>query len=290
LKRLGKLNVLIVGLGQIGGSIGLDLVAIRGVGHVVGYDRNKTESARALRHRAIDHIAPTLQMGVAEADIVILATPIKSIIALIPEVCRELKSDAAILDVGSTKQEILKAALRVRPKANFIGGHPIAGNEGHGFRSARRGQFGGATFVLTPSPYATHGWVKVVTQLVKRLGALSVIMTARRHDRIAALTIGLPNVLSIALMGLAARAGARDPEIWRLTGGSFQGATRVAVSSPDLMTQMLVTNNVEVSLALARLIADISRLKAAISRGDETMILKAIHAMRLKSGLQNPST
>jgi prephenate dehydrogenase len=280
LKRLDQLQVLIVGLGQIGGSIGLDLVGNRSVARVVGYDQNSSQSARAKRHRAVDLVARSLRDGISESDVVILATPTNGIIETLPLVCRDLKPGAVVLDVGSTKSAVLEVASRVCRKANFIGGHPIAGNEGHGFRSARRDQFLGTTFALIPSRGASTASLSLVKRLVRNLGASPLVVTARKHDRLTALTIGIPNALAVVLMALAREAGVSDPEIWKLTGGSFRGATRVSSSSPDLIAQMLSTNRSEIVHALDLLIAGLAELKAAASGGDERAILAFVRRAR----------
>lgn len=282
--------MLIVGLGQIGGSIGLDLVAGRVVGEVIGYDRKKAEVAAARRRHGVDSVAPSLSDGVKEADLVILAVPINRIIELLPTICRELRDDSAILDVGSTKSAIMQSASRTGARLNFVGGHPIAGNEGRGFDSARKGQFANATFVLVPSRSVTTRWMITIRQLVKKIGASPLVLTAREHDRMAALTIGLPYSLSLALMALAARAGGGDPKLWKMVGGSFRGATRVSASSPDLILQMFLSNGPHLVAAIDRMTKRLSGIRNAVAQRDERALSRIISEAQSTRRSQNPKT
>jgi len=276
LKQLKDMNVLIVGLGQIGGSIGLNLVTRKLVAHVAGYDLDKTESHLAMRKKGAHSIAPTLAQGLAQADLVILAVPTWEIIKLLPEIAQYIPDGSAILDVGSTKTEILKAVNRCHKRIDFIGGHPLAGTEGHGFASANPEIFLGAIFALVPAPGTDKNWVRQIKYLVAALGAKPLMISPEDHDRLMAITSGLPYLISLSLMNLAITTARHEPVIWKLTAGSFRSATRVAASSPKLTMDLLLTNKDYIIEALDKFIRELSAQKEIISRGDKNSLGRLI--------------
>ncbi len=259
------MNVFIVGLGQIGGSIGLNLVKGRQIGRVSGYDRDRRQSLLAKRDKGIHSIASTIKLGLAQADLVILAIPTSQIVGLLPRILRYTSDRSAILDVGSSKAEILNVVNKCPRKINFVGGHPLAGTEGHGFASANSDIFAGAHFALIPTPGTSRNWIAAIKRLVVGLGARPMMMSAEQHDRLIAITSGLPYLISLGLMNLAISISRREPEIWNLTAGSFRSATRVAASSPTLTRDILLTNKDCVLNAMDRFIAELSAQREMIS-------------------------
>jgi prephenate dehydrogenase len=206
MKKLNELKVLIVGLGQIGGSIGLDLVEQGVVAEVVGFDKNPAVSREAVAQNVIHRAAHSLEEAIRKSDLVILAAPIREIIRLIPAVCESLSESAAILDTAGTKGEILDIVSKCGRRVNYVGGHPMAGDERSGLESAQRGKFVGCTFILTPSEDTDQEWFYTVMHLITRLRAKPVMMSAEEHDRLIALTSHLPYALSLALLNTAAGA------------------------------------------------------------------------------------
>ncbi|MFQ6008714.1 MAG: prephenate dehydrogenase [Candidatus Zixiibacteriota bacterium] len=271
MKKLDQLVVFIVGLGQIGGSIGIDLIGKRLVAKVIGFDCNLTVTRQARRQKVIDSSVSSLEEGLRLADLVILAMPVREIIKCLPLLFRSLERsrNMAILDVGSTKVEILKAVSMVKASVNFIGGHPITGSEEYGLRAAKSGRFKNTSFVLVPSQGTKKEWLDIVASLVRCLGAKPVIMKAEKHDRIIALTSNLPYVVSLSLLHLAMKHGKKDKAFWGMVGGSFRSATRVAASSTDLTVDMLLTNRDQVSRIVEELITELQSLKEMVESKDE---------------------
>lgn len=276
MKKLKNMNILIIGLGQIGGSIGLNLVKGRKVGHVAGYDMDRKASLLAARKKGVHSIAPTLAKGLAKADLVILAIPTGEIIKLLPEIERHVPDSSAILDVGSTKAEILRAVNRCHKRINFVGGHPLTGAEGYGFVSANPEIFSGAIFALIPAPETDKNWIRQIKYLVSALGAKPLMINAKNHDRLMAITSGLPYLISLSLMNLAITTAKREPVIWKLIAGSFRSATRVAVSSPKLTADLLFTNKNHIITALDKFIGELSARREIISQGNENSLIRLI--------------
>jgi len=272
LKKPADMQILIVGLGQIGGSIGLRLMKNRTYGRIIGFDKDKKQALVALKGKGVHRIIPRLENGISQADLIILAIPPRAIISFLPLIAGSIPRNSAVFDVGSTKVEIMKTANKYLRGLNFIGGHPLAGTEGSGFKSAHPDLFHGATFALLPSQGISGPWVKRIKSLVISLGARPLFMQTKQHDRLLALTSGLPYAICLSLMNLAITASEQNPEIWKLVAGSFRSATRVASSSPSLTTDILITNRRHLIKAIDQLSRELSRQKRAILLGDENYL------------------
>jgi len=280
MKNLAQLKVLIVGLGQIGGSIALDLVQRASVAKVIGFDREQTIAARAQRMGAVHTAVHSLEEGLRHADLVILAVPVREIIRLLPLLADSINDDMTIMDVGSTKGEILETVSRLGIQASYIGGHPLAGSEQYGLSSAEPGKFNNRTFALIPSAKTDQRRLQTVKALVKGLGANPLILTVEEHDRLIAFTSHLPYVISLALIRVAAQYADQSGNVRNLIGGSFRSATRVAVSSPDLTLDMFLTNRKNIPLVIDEFIAQLSTIKKMIGAGDERLLQTLVTEVR----------
>lgn len=272
MKNLDDCSVSIIGLGQIGGSIGMDLVQQRIVHDVIGHDIDSSVIDMALEKQAIHRAAHDLDTAIIEADIVILAAPIREIIKVLPHVATCLRQEAICLDVASTKREIMAAVGKLTGPLNYISGHPIAGNESTGITGAETGKFFETVFALVPTAAIGPEQMQLTMQLVKSLGADPIRMDADQHDELIAMTSELPYALAMALAHIAARHGANGDGIWRLAGGSFRSATRVAKSSPELTANMLLSNRKEVDKAIDTLVSELRNLQRVLLTKDAEAI------------------
>ncbi len=291
MKALNQRVVLIVGLGQIGGSIGIDLVQKRLVAKVIGFDYNKAVLKEAERRKIVDTTVSTLEEGLRLADLVIFAVPIRVIIAILPSLSRliDKNKDIGVLDVAGTKVQVLKTASSSTVPMNYIGGHPIAGSEGSGLDAVKSGRFADIAFILVPQEQTKKRWLDTMKSLVIGLGARPILMNAQQHDRLIALTSHLPHVLSLALLDMAMKYGENDSKTWDLVGGSFTSATRVAASSTDLIVDMLLTNPHPISAVVDEMIAELSILKGIIEGDNESDLRTYIEKVQKKAGeLQQP--
>lgn len=280
MKTPADMTILIVGLGQIGGSLGLDLVRRRLVRTVRGYDSDQTVARHALERSAIHDVASTLDEGCATADLVILAAPIRQSMRLLPDVLTQLDRESAVLDVCSTKEEMHASYAEHKLAGNYIGGHPLTGCEKVGFAAARRGLFEGRTFVLAPAEDTSPGWLAAISDLVFGLGAKPLVMNAAEHDRLFALTSGLPHVFALALCRLALQYGQESEFLYRLCGGSFRSAVRVAGSSPDLIIDMFLTNRGNICRCIDHVIVQLNEIRESVNQHDEQQLRAVINGVQ----------
>lgn len=230
-------TIAIVGLGQIGGSIGLALAG-NPAWRRVGYDPRTMR--RAPRLGVIDEIATTLSAACRNADLAVVAVPMDRMAGLLPRVARVLPKGAVLLDTGSARGALVPAQKAARAfGVRVVGGHPIAGSAGRGLAAARPDLFLGASFVLWPKQVPP-----AVRELVRDLGARAIVVSPARHDHALARTSHLPYLIarSLARLGAApARAG--------LSGPSFRDITRVAASDPRMAMAYCGSNAREVKAA-----------------------------------------
>ena len=264
-------RVAIVGVGLIGGSVGLAVRrGVPGV-RVVGIDRR--EVLRAARARGAVHTGTTrLTEGLAGADLVVLALPVDSIVALLPRVARHLPPGALLTDVGSTKEEIVRAARRSGLGERFIGGHPMAGSERSGIASADSRMFAGAAWVLCPARGGATS-LRRLRAFVRSLGARPFLLEPGAHDRVVARLSHLPQLVSVALTNAACRGEARRH--LHLSGPALRQMSRLAGSPPGLWLGILRTNRKAAARALDDVIGELVRLKKTLRAGARARFLEA---------------
>lgn len=267
MKPRAQWRVLVIGLGQIGGSMALAIGDRRLVSEVVGYDIDQATIATALERQVVDSRLPDLDSNLRRFDLVIIATPIRSVIPVIQLIKPFLATETIVLDVAGTKAEITEAAAKLSIP-NFIGGHPMAGTERSGLEAARGDLFEAATFVLCPPDSADREATAALADFISRIGARPLILKPDQHDRLVALTSHLPYALSLALATVAGTAQSRDDQIARLLAGSFRDATRVAASDADLTVDMFLTNRSRLDTVLEGMIAQLQLLRTILDRAD----------------------
>jgi prephenate dehydrogenase len=263
-------RITIVGLGLMGGSLALAFRRAGFRGKLVGVSRPES-LAEARRLGAIDEGFgyEELAAGAAQADLVILATPIHQILAQLEVLGRApLAPGALVTDVGSTKREVLAAAERaLGARVHFIGGHPMAGSEKRGMAAADPFLFENAYYVLTPQEGTPPGEVDRLAELVGRTGARVVVLTAEEHDRIAAAISHLPQLLAVALVNSLEELGPLRDHALRLAAGGFRDMTRIASSPFPVWRDILATNRTWVSKDLSAFRAALAEAAARLEGG-----------------------
>ena len=240
-------TVAIVGLGLVGGSLARALT--RAGYTVVGVDR-AAALRRARTAGAIAETAASVEAAAARSDLLVLAAPPKANRALLRRAVGASPRRLVITDVSSVKRDIVAEAKRLR-YPGFVGGHPLAGNEGSGFGASSADLFRGCAWVLTPEGASPRA-VAVVRGVARAVGARPATMTAADHDRALAFLSHVPQIVAWALL-----AAARDDAVARralaLAGPGFRDMTRLASSPRPLWREILGQNRGDIKRALAGL-------------------------------------
>jgi len=254
----------IVGLGLIGGSIALAARQIWPASLVIGVD-NKDVLETAMRLHAID-VAADDPYVLAEADLVILAAPVKQNIELLAELDDNVTQPAVVTDVSSTKRAIVDAARGLPPKFTFIGGHPLGGAAKGGLENARPDLFTGRPWLLTPTTEGGDA-IEKLSAFVTALGAVPRVVDVATHDRLLAFLSHLPQLTASALMNVVGNAvGAQGLS---LSGKGLADTTRLASSPPEIWRDIAATNADEIGPALDQLIAVLQDLRRDLPKGDK---------------------
>jgi prephenate dehydrogenase len=259
-------TVAIVGVGLLGGSIGLALRKRKLAKAIVGIGRRRSSLAKALDRKCVTSTTTSLARGVAEAQLVIICTPVELVAGQATEVAARCPKGAIVTDVGSTKAAIVRdaqaALARADCPATFVGSHPLAGSEKAGCEAARADLFEGRLVVVTPTDRTPAAAVATVESFWKALGAKTVSMSPEEHDAAIARTSHLPHLLASAL------AAATPEALLPLTASGWQDTTRIAAGDVELWRQILLSNAAHTLSALADFETVLSRLRAGIESGD----------------------
>lgn len=264
--------VAVLGTGLIGTSVAM--AASRAGCRVTGWDLDADTLARAAALSGLDP-RPRLEDAVADADIVVVATPLG---AVAPTVTAALRAAprAIVTDAASVKEQIVTDVLDTAGvddlAARYVPGHPMGGSERSGPEHASASVLDGIVWVVTPHLGTDGAHADALESWIERLGARPVRMTPERHDRLVAMVSHLPQVASTSLMGLAATEEADEPEILLLAAGGFRDLTRLAASQPSLWSEILVANRDQVVSSIELYTARLLSLRDAIARGDASAV------------------
>jgi len=257
-------TVSIVGLGLIGGSVALAIRERWPAVRIAGVDR-KAVLAHALGSGAIDRGADSAA-DAADADLIVLAAPVRQNLKLLAEVAQRLPSTSIVTDVGSTKRDVVDTATALGCNGSFVGGHPIGGAEQGGFGFARPDLFRHRPWIFTPLPVTPAASLDRLFAFVQALGARPSTMSAAEHDRVMAFLSHLPQLTASALMDVIGTS-ARESGL-RLAGRGLVDTTRLASSPADTWRDVCATNADALGDALDALIARLSELRADLRGGE----------------------
>jgi arogenate dehydrogenase (NADP+) len=241
------MNIGIIGLGLIGGSMAIDL---RQQGHtILGVSRNPQTCEQAVV-RQIAHQASTDLSLMSGAEVVILCTPLGAIASTVDRLIPHLQPQTILTDVGSVKAAVVET---IAPRwQNFVGGHPMAGTAESGLDAALSGLFVDRAYVLTPVESTPPKAVEIVTEIARSLQSQVYQCRPDAHDRAVALISHLPVMVSASL--IATCMGETDPVVLdlaqKLASSGFKDTSRVGGGNPELGVMMAKYNRDEVVRSL----------------------------------------
>lgn len=254
--KSNPLQIGIVGVGLIGGSLGMSLRRAKQNSlrrfHVVGMGRKKSNLLLAKKRGAIDQVSTDISKALRQTDVVVICIPVHKIVAFVEKNLPFFKQGAIISDVGSVKGNVVSGiskVLKKRPDLHFVGGHPIAGSEKTGVANAQADLFKKATCVLTKDQ-ASFKALENMWTIWSCTGAHCLLMTAAEHDQWLALTSHLPHLLAFALFNQVQKSSKTNPILRSLVGGSFRDMTRIAGADAELWTGVIKSNRIEIKKSI----------------------------------------
>lgn len=273
---LSQRRVGIIGLGLMGGSLGMALRAGRFCRSVVGSARREDTRRQAVALRAVDEAFSDEAEAARSSDLIVLATPVRTIMRQVRQLGPIAPPGAVLIDLGSTKQEIVAVMADLPRHVQAIGGHPMCGKERAGIEAASADLYRGAVFCLTPLESTSAETLELAQELARAVGARPLVVEARRHDALVAAISHLPYVMAAMLTATAGEAAADDELTWRLAASGFRDASRLAGSDVDMMLDILLTNRQNVARLARRAAGRMDALAAAIEGSDEAALRAAL--------------
>ena len=274
-------KVVVFGVGLIGGSFALALRKAHAAESVVGFGRSEQTLVHAKQLGIIDRIGKDIAAEVADADLVMLATPVGQMTELMAAISPHLGTQTIITDAGSTKVEVVRDAYAQlgSKAAQFVPAHPIAGAEQSGAMAARSDLFQWKKVVLTPLPENSAVAVDRVRRAWEQCGAMVSTMTPEQHDEVFAVVSHLPHLLSFALVHDIAQRDNRDL-LLSFAASGFRDFTRIAASSPEMWRDICMGNREALLAELQTYIAELNQMSAALAAGDAEKLEQTFLAAR----------
>jgi len=280
----------IIGLGQVGGSIGLALAQSKNKISIVGHDKEMGIERAALKKGAIETAEHNLPRAVQGAQVVILAVPVHQVRETLEFIAPDLQEGAVVVDTSPIKSEVVKWAKEILPAGRYymgmtptIGAGFLQGTE-TGLDSARADLFSKSIFLLDVAPGAPSEAVQLMMDLVQLLGATFMLTDTTESDGLMASAYLLPQLISAALLNATV-----DQPGWqegrKLAGRAYTVVTSglIAQDDPDALRMLSMHNRENVTHALDVMIASLSAMRDEIEAGDEESVkarLKAAHKGR----------
>lgn len=237
----------IVGLGLIGGSFAAALRAARPDWTVIGYDVDASAVRRARDRRLTHEIAETCEAAIGRSDLIVLAAPVRTILAIVARLPTMVAGEATVIDVGSTKGQVVDAMSRLPARIQAVGGHPMTGALTAGTVEPSPTLFEGRRFVLTPTPSTRPETMTWLTNLLRDFKAEVIEMTASAHDDAVALVSHLPYLLPVPLLQVLDQAG--EPAR-ALVAGGFRSRVQGAGADIAMWHDILMTNRRAIAAAV----------------------------------------
>ncbi len=282
----------LIGCGLMGGSFALALKRAGLVKQVVGYSKSPTTTAKARQLGVIDVEAPSALLAVSGADIVLVAVPVAATEDTFKAIRHLLTPQTLLMDVGSTKCDVVAAAQRVLRDhlTGFVPAHPIAGKEVAGVEHADADLYVNRQVILTPTENTSPTHADRAEQLWRALGAQVLRMSPQQHDATYAAVSHLPHLLAFAYInGLASQP--QGQQFMAMAGPGFRDFSRIAASDPSVWRDILLANRDEVLAQSRHFRAALDVLEQAVSEQRADLLVPLIEQARaLRSPWQMPAT
>lgn len=258
------MRITIIGTGLIGGSLSLTLKAKGVASFVTGVEQNEQHAKRALELGLADAIE-ALPKAIAEADLIVLATPIDAAEALLPGIL-DMVSKQVVMDVGSTKKVICESVANHPKRGRFVATHPMWGTEYSGPDAAISTAFADKATVICSKEESDTDAVELVEQVYKTLGMHLLYMKADDHDVHVAYVSHISHITSFALANTVLEKEREEDAIFELASGGFESTVRLAKSNPAMWVPIFMQNRENVLDVLNEHIAQLRKFKACLEK------------------------
>jgi len=268
MKLFGKMTV--IGVGLLGASLARACKERGLVEEITGYGRNRENLEKARVLKVIDHCSTDLAEAVKDADLVVLCTPVTSIIPLIQNMISKIRPGTLITDVGSVKEPIVMEAEKLVPEGvYFVGSHPIAGGENSGLEASTADLYQNAKCIVTPTGKTNNKALEKISALWQAVGMQVINLSAEEHDFVFGAVSHLPHIVVYALMNtLGALRTQDDREVTAFSGAGLKDITRIASSDPVMWRDICLSNRNHLLDLIDRFQNKLDEIRSTIEKGD----------------------
>lgn len=269
-------KIAVIGLGIIGGSMAYALRGFKNA-QIFGCDIDPSTCNKALDCGAVDKASTNPKDAIKNADLIILCVYPEMILEIISKNKDSFKPGAIITDVCGVKTHLAKSIEKILPPGTeFVGGHPMAGKETHGFDSASPELFGMCGYIITPTDSSTHKGTALIEEMARYIGATRIAKASpSEHDSVIAYTSDLMHVAASALCLDYNKKMNRA-----YTAGAFRDCTRIANINPQLWTELFIENKSFLLAELDRYIDSLIKFKSAIETSDKERLCSLLTEVR----------
>ncbi len=267
-------RVALIGLGLIASSMSHAMRRAGMDAEIVGTARSAATRETAVRLGLCDRVVETPLEAVADADLVVVCTPVGVMEQVAKDIAPHLKPGATVSDVGSVKQAVIAAIGPHLPDhVHFVPSHPLAGTEQSGPESGFAELFDNRFLLITPPEGTDQGAVDELTEFWQALGARVDLMTPERHDRVLAVTSHTPHLIAYTMVGVADDLRrVTDSEVVKYSAAGFRDFTRIAASDPTMWRDVFLSNKEATLEILGRFTEELFALQRAIRTGDGDLL------------------
>ena len=268
MKLFGKMTV--IGVGLLGASLARACKERGLVEEITGYGRNRENLEKARVLKVIDHCSTDLAEAVKDADLVVLCTPVTSIIPLIQNMISKIRPGTLITDDGSVKEPIVMEAEKLVPEGvYFVGSHPIAGGENSGLEASTADLYQNAKCIVTPTGKTNNKALEKISALWQAVGMQVINLSAEEHDFVFGAVSHLPHIVVYALMNtLGALRTQDDREVTAFSGAGLKDITRIASSDPVMWRDICLSNRNHSLDLIDRFQNKLDEIRSTIEKGD----------------------
>ena len=269
------MNITIVGLGLIGGSLSIDLRIGNFGSEFWGIDSNELHARKAQELGLVDKIVDLEHLN--KADLVILAIPVDQARNLLPKIMQNINSQAVVVDMGSTKQGICQIADQLPNRDQYVASHPISGTENVGPEAAIANLFRGKVTIICDQEKCRNNALELIRTMYKTLGMKVIYMDPKDHDLHIAYVSHLSHISSFTLGLTVLEIEKNEKNIFNMAGSGFASTVRLAKSSADMWVPIFEQNASNLSKALQTYIDNLIHFKKLIDHQEKTAMFRIIH-------------
>lgn len=269
------MKITIIGVGLIGGSLALSLKEKGFASKIYGVDNNEANLKKALDLSIIDE-ATDLESAIKKSKLIVLAVPVDAIKSLLPVVMDLINEKQVVMELGSTKQQLL-AVINAHPRrSRLVASHPMAGTEYSGPEAAVKGLYDGKTMVLCDVPHSDEDALEVVESICELLDMKIIFMNPEEHDLHTAYVSHISHITSFALALTVLEKEKSQGRIFELAAGGFESTVRLAKSSPKMWVPIFQQNRKNILEVLAEHIRQLQNMHDVLSSEDYKSFEKLI--------------